>query len=139
MKNHKDLEVWKEAVELAVICHDATKRFPRGEQFELASQMRRAAISIASNIAEGAARASSKEFAQFLYISLGSASELDTQIEIARKVGLGEAPVLEKLQSRVNKISRMLQGLIRSVKKRSQSPTPNHQSQITSHQSPVRG
>ncbi|MCL0074336.1 four helix bundle protein, partial [Dehalococcoidia bacterium] len=83
MKTHKDLEVWKEAVKLSVICYDMTKGFPREEQFGLVSQMRRAAISIASNIAEGAARAGNKEFIQFLYISLGSASELDTQIEIA--------------------------------------------------------
>jgi len=95
MKNHKDLEVWKEAVELAAICYSATKGFPREEQFGLVSQMRRAAVSIASNIAEGAVRASNKEFVQFLYISLGSASELDTQIEIARKIKLGDPSKLE--------------------------------------------
>jgi four helix bundle protein len=136
MKNHKDLEVWKEAVELAVTCYDITKAFPRVEQFGLASQMRRASISIASNIAEGAARAGSKEFVQFLYISLGSASELDTQIEIARKIGLGNKSEIETLQLEVNGISRMLQGLIRSVKTRTskgQSPITNHQSPVTSH------
>lgn len=130
MKNHKDLQVSREAVQVAAACYDVTKRFPRQEQFGLASQMRRAAISIASNIAEGAARASGKEFVQFLYISLGSASELDTQIEIAKKVGLGEPSKLETLQAQGNKTSRMLQGLIHSVKKRAQSP-------ITTHQSPV--
>ena len=97
MKNHKDLEVWKEAVELAVNCYDITKAFPQVEQFGLASQMRRAASSIASNIAEGAARAGSKEFVQFLYISLGSASELDTQVEIARKIGLGNIAEIKTL------------------------------------------
>ncbi len=117
-KNHKDLEVWKEAVGLSVACYELTKGFPREEQFGLASQMRRAAVSIASNIAEGAARASSKEFVQFLYISLGSASELDTQIEIAKRIGLGTLPELDKLQSQVNMISRMLQGLIRPVRNR---------------------
>lgn len=129
MKNHKDLEVWKEAVELAVACYDIRKAFPQAEQFGLASQMRRAAVSVASNIAEGAARTSSKEFVQFLYISLGSASELDTQIEIARKIGLGNTSDIESLQLKVNGISRMLQGLIRSVKTRSsknQSPITNH-------------
>jgi four helix bundle protein len=131
MKSHKDLEVWKEAVGLAVTCYDITKAFPQVEQFGLASQMRRAAISIASNIAEGAARAGSKEFVQFLYISLGSASELDTQIEIARKIGLGNISEIETLQLKVNGISRMLQGLIRSVK----TKIPKNQSPITSHQS----
>ena len=116
-------------MELAVACYDITKAFPQAEQFGLASQMRRAAVSVASNIAEGAARTSSKEFVQFLYISLGSASELDTQIEIARKIGLGNTPDIESLQLKVNGISRMLQGLIRSVKTRSsknQSPITNH-------------
>ena len=127
MKNHKDLEVWKEAVELAVACYDITKAFPQVEQFGLASQMRRAAISIASNIAEGAARAGSKEFVQFLYISLGSASELDTQIEIAKKIGLGNISEMEALQLKVNGVSRMLQGLIRSVK----TKTPKTQSPMT--------
>jgi four helix bundle protein len=118
VKSHKDLQVWKEAVELSVICHDITRKFPREEQFGLTSQMRRAAISTASNIAEGAARASSKEFIQFLYISLGSASELDTQIEIAQRVGLGEPSELKRLQLQANMVSRLLQGLIRSVKRK---------------------
>jgi four helix bundle protein len=76
---------------------------------------------------EGAARTSSKEFIQFLYISLGSASELDTQIEIAKKIGLGNISEIETLQLKVNGISRMLQGLIRSVKTR----IPKSQSLIT--------
>lgn len=118
LKNHKDLDVWKEAVGLSVTCYEVTKRFPREEQFGLVLQMRRAAVSIASNIAEGAARASSKEFIQFLYISLGSASELDTQIEMAKRVGLGEPSNLEKFQLQANTVSRMLQGLIRSVRNR---------------------
>ena len=120
-------------MELAVTCYDITKAFPRVEQFGLASQMRRAAISVASNIAEGAARTSSKEFVQFLYIALGSASELDTQIEIARKIGLGNKSEIETLQLKVNGVSRMLQGLIRSVK----TKTGKGQSPITSHQSPI--
>lgn len=118
LKNHKDLDVWKEAVGLSVTCYEVTKRFPREEQLGLVLQMRRAAVSIASNIAEGAARASSKEFIQFLYISLGSASELDTQIEMAKRVGLGEPSNLEKFQLQANTVSRMLQGLIRSVRNR---------------------
>ena len=129
MTNHKDLTVWKESVELAVTCYKVTEKFPRLEQYGLASQMRRAAISIGSNIAEGAARTSSKEFVQFLYISLGSASELDTQIEIARRIGLGNTPDIEALQLKVHGISRMLQGLIRSVK----TKTPKNQSQLTNN------
>ncbi len=121
MKSHKDLAVWKEAVEFSAHCYEVTRQFPREEQFGLVLQMRRAAVSIASNIAEGAARASNKEFIQFLYISLGSASELDTQIEIAKKIGFDNLPELEVLQSKINTISRMLQGLIRSVKSKNTS------------------
>jgi len=132
VKGHKDLTVWKEAVELAGACYKMTEGFPSVEQRGLASQMRRAAVSIASNIAEGAARTSNKEFVQFLYISLGSASELDTQIEIARTIGLSSGPETEALQAKVNGISRMLQGLIQSVKTRSAQPG----SPITSHRSP---
>ncbi len=133
MTNHKDLTVWKESVGLAVTCYKVTEGFPRLEQ-RLASQMwRGAAISIDSNIAEGAARTGSKEFIQFLYISLGSASELDTQIEIAREIGLGNISEIETLQLKVNGISRMLQGLIRSVK----TKIPKSQSRVTSHQSPI--
>ena len=104
--------------ELSVICYHVTKEFPREEQFGPVSQMRRAAVSVASNIAEGAARAGSKEFVQFLYISLGSASELDTQIEIAKRIGLVDSSALERLQLQTNMVGRMLQGLIHSVKKR---------------------
>ena len=132
MMNHKDLTVWKESVELAVTCYKLTEKFPRLEQYALSSQMRRSAISIASNIAEGAARTSSKEFIQFLYISLGSASELDTQIEIARKIGLGNISEIETLQVKLNGISRMLQGLIRSVKTKSRKAS--HNSPITNNQ-----
>ncbi len=126
MKNHKDLDVWKKAVELAVACYEITEGFPRVEHFGLASQIRRASISVASNIAEGAARTGSKEFVQFLYISLGSASELDTQIEIAKRTGLCALPDLERLQLQVNTISRLLQGLIHSIKNKSKEPITNY-------------
>lgn len=105
-------------MELSVACYKVTRGFPKEELFGLVTQMRRAAVSIASNIAEGAARDSSKEFIKFLYISLGSASELDTQIEIAKRNEIGETSDLERLQLQTNKVSRMLQGLIRSVKER---------------------
>jgi four helix bundle protein len=80
--------------------------------------MRRAAVSVASNIAEGAARQGEKEFVQFLHVALGSASELDTQIETALAIRPGTREELRKFQFSVAAISRMLQGLIRSVKER---------------------
>jgi four helix bundle protein len=77
--DHKDLDVWKKSMNLVVLIYDITSKFPSDERFGLTSQMRRAAVSIPSNIAEGAARKGDKEFIQFLMIALGSLSELETQ------------------------------------------------------------
>ena len=83
MQTHKDLDVWKLGIDLVERVYKETKNFPKEEQFGLVSQMRRAAVSVPSNIAEGAARKGNAEFLQFLYISLGSLSELETQILIS--------------------------------------------------------
>ena len=83
MKTHKDLDVWKESLELANKIYSLTRTFPKFERFGLSSQMERAAVSITSNIAEGAARGSDKEFIRFLNYSIGSISELETQLFIA--------------------------------------------------------
>jgi len=79
----KSLIVWKKSMTLATVIFNLTKRFPKGEQYGLTSQMRRAAISIPSNIAEGSRRSSKKEYAQFLRIACGSAVELETQLLLA--------------------------------------------------------
>lgn len=84
---HKDLDVWKLGIELVENIYSVTNSFPREKIYGLTSQIRRAAVSISSNIAEGAARNSKKEFIQFLYIGLGSLSELETQLIIAQKLG----------------------------------------------------
>jgi four helix bundle protein len=118
MKSHKDLDVWQTAVDLVRLTYRQAAEFPREEQFGLVSQMRRAAVSVASNIAEGAARQGDKKFIQFLHMALGSASELDTQAEIAIAVGCGKRAELQELQNSLGAISRMLQGLIRSVRQR---------------------
>ena len=122
MKTHKSLDVWQVAVKLAEDVYGVTRRFPKDELFGLTTQMRRCAISIPSNIAEGAARQGDKEFIQFLYVAAGSASELYTQLEIAKRVAIGDPQDLERLQSEVERISMMLQGLIRSVKTGSTRP-----------------
>lgn len=87
VKTHKDLDVWKEAVMLVKKIYELTSVFPKEEIYGLTSQIRRAVVSIPSNIAEGAARNSTKEFIQFLYIALGSCAELDTQLIIAKELG----------------------------------------------------
>ena len=122
MKSHKDLDVWKEAIELAKTVYLVTQAYPKEEMFGLVSQMRRAAVSIASNIAEGAARQGNKEFLQFLYIAIGSASELDTQIEISKAARIGDNEKLSALQDSVNRVARMIQGLIRSIKQKGNNP-----------------
>ncbi|ABA89023.1 hypothetical protein Pcar_1780 [Syntrophotalea carbinolica DSM 2380] len=118
MKHHKQLEVWKRSVALAGAIYSVTRGFPPEEKYGLTSQMCRAAVSIASNIAEGAARQTLKEFIHFLHISSGSASELDTQIEIAKLINMGHSENLLKAQQDLSQISRMLKGLIRSLEKR---------------------
>jgi four helix bundle protein len=118
MNNHKDLEVWRKSVALAKDVYEATGDFPKDEVFGLTSQMKRAAVSIASNIAEGAARKGQQEFVQFLYIAIGSASELDTQIEIAKAIGIGNTDTLNQLQNSTDTVKAMLYGLAKSIKAR---------------------
>jgi len=84
---HKDLDVWKAAMELAKLVYLITSKFPKEELYGLTQQIRRSAVSIPSNIAEGAARNSRKEFIQFLHISLGSLAELETQLLLSEKLG----------------------------------------------------
>jgi four helix bundle protein len=86
MKTHKDLKIWREGINLVISIYKLTKEFPNEELYGLTSQMRRAAVSYPSNIAEGAARSSNNEYIRFLYISLGSLSELETQIIISEKL-----------------------------------------------------
>ena len=87
MKTHKDLDIWKLAIELVLKIYKETKNFPKDEMYGLTSQLRRASVSGASNIAEGAARQSKEEFIRFVYYSLGSLSEIETQLIIANKIG----------------------------------------------------
>jgi four helix bundle protein len=111
--NHKDLEVWKESMALAREVYLVTKGFPKEELYGITSQIRRASVSIPSNIAEGAARSSDNEFIQFLYISLGSLSELETQLLLSRDLKFIEnLKVLPKIES----IKMKLLGLIKYLK-----------------------
>ena len=116
MKTHRDLDVWRTAIDLAKEIYEVTRHYPKEEVFGLVAQMRRCAVSIPSNIAEGAARNSRKEFLQFLHIALGSAAELDTQIELCRVIGIGDVSALSEVQDRVTRVKMMLNGLIRSLK-----------------------
>ncbi|WP_194768187.1 four helix bundle protein [Tamlana sp. I1] len=113
IQSHKDLYVWKEAMDLVVVVYKLTEKFPSHEAFGLTSQIRRAVISIPSNIAEGAGRKGGKEFSRFLYIALGSLSEVETQIEIAFR--LQYIKNIEDVNKSIYFIRSMLSKLIKSL------------------------
>lgn len=112
-KPHKRLNVWKQAVELTLLIYQGTGKFPLEERYSITDQMRRAATSVATNIAEGAARNSKREFARFLHMAQGSLSELDTQLEIVKRLGYLNDESWRILDDRMNEIDKMLSGLIR--------------------------
>src|SRR5918996_4877328 len=112
-KPHKKLEAWKQSMDFVVEIYKATEGLPSQEIYGLTNQIRRAAVSIPSNIAEGAARQTRKEFVNFLHMAQGSLSELDTQVEIARRLGYLSETALAKLDAHIERIDKMLSGLIR--------------------------
>ncbi len=116
---HKNLEVWKRGVEYVTKIYSLTKNFPKEELFCITNQIRRAAISVPSNIAEGAARHSQKELIQFLYIALGSLQELDTQLLISKKLNyISDNDYLDIIQDN-EIIGKMLVALIKAIKNKS--------------------
>ena len=114
IKSHKDLELYKESKLLVIMVYKLTESLPDSEKFGLVSQMRRAAISIPSNIAEGAARKNTKEFIQFLYHSLGSASELETQIDICKDLNFIDD--INEVNDKLHYVINMLLRLIKTLK-----------------------
>jgi four helix bundle protein len=127
-KPHKKLDVWQRSMDLTVDLYAQTDRFPKEERYGLTDQLRRAAVSVPSNIAEGAARQSRKEFAHFLRIAQGSVSELDTQIELARRLGFLGADGWSQVDEQLERIDKMLSGLIRRQRRGDtpQSPPASH-------------
>mgnify|MGYP001167574097 CR=1 FL=1 len=116
INTHHDLEVWKRSIRYVTTIYQLTESFPSVEKFGLTSQIRRSAVSIPSNIAEGAARQSSKEFIRFLYISMGSLSELETQIIICEN--LNYLTNTDHLQNSIVDLKKMTNGLITYLKTR---------------------
>ena len=115
IKNYKDLNVWKKSMDLAVAVYRLTKKLPTEEVYILSDQMRRAAVSVPSNIAEGHAGVSSKKFVQFLYIARGSLSELETQSEIGNRLGYFTDEETAKIAQLCSDVGKMLNGLITSL------------------------
>lgn len=116
MHNYKNLLVWKKSIELVVSTYQLTKKLPTSERYGLVTQLERASVSIPSNIAEGSCRSSKKDFAHFLEIALGSASELDTQLEVALQLNLASKEVIINLQNKATEISKMLHSLIKTCR-----------------------
>jgi four helix bundle protein len=115
VRTHKDLDVWKRSIDFVTCVYEITNAFPKSELYGITSQIRRSAVSIPSNIAEGATRKGKSEFKQFLYIALASGAELETQLIISGNLNYVNHEQKETLLNELSIISRMLQGLIKSI------------------------
>ena len=130
VKSYRDLEVWSLGLDLVETIYRCTSEFPKNEIYGLAAQMRRAAVSIPSNIAEGQARSSSKEFLHFLSFSLGSLAELETQLELTARLGYSATEISTAL-AQVELLGKKLHRLRTSIRQR--TLVTSHQPPITSH------
>ena len=118
VKSYRDLEVWKKSIEWAELIYKSSSGFPAEERFGLKSQLRRAAVSVASNIAEGAERRTTGEYLHSLSIARGSLAEAETQIILARRLEFFSQDQEEPLLLRSEELSKMLGGLMRSLESR---------------------
>ncbi|MGB9613530.1 MAG: four helix bundle protein [Candidatus Margulisiibacteriota bacterium] len=118
IRDYKDLVVWQKAYELCVEVYKATRDFPRSELYGMVLQLRRAAVSIPSNLAEGHTRQHTGEFIQFIYTALGSSSELETHLMISLELKYLKENEFENLSKRLIEIRKMLNGLINSLREK---------------------
>jgi four helix bundle protein len=119
MRSHNNLDAWKRSIDFVVEIYKVTDRFPKEERFGLTSQIRRASVSIAANIAEGAGRRSDREFLQFLSHSQGSTSEVETELLIAHRLGYVDSDEYDGLCRTLDDIGRMITGLSNHLKRKS--------------------
>jgi four helix bundle protein len=115
-QHFKDLVVWQKAMEMVTEVYKLTDRFPKKEVYSLTDQIRRAAVSVPSNIAEGQAHHNNREFLHFLRHSSGSLAELETQLNIAERLGYADASSTAQILARVHEVGRILSGLIGSIR-----------------------
>lgn len=123
MRNYRDLEVWQKAHELTLAVYQETAGFPKGELYGLTSQIRRACVSIEANLAEGCGRRGDGEFARFVQIAMGSASELDCHLLIAKDLGFLASDIHVRLQRDLSRVRRMLSGLYDAIVASSEKAT----------------
>src|SRR3989344_5175961 len=116
ISSYRQLIGWQKSVALATHIYSLTRNFPQEECYGLLSQMRRAAVSIPSNIAEGRSRNSRKDFIQFLHIALGSVAELETQLELSKNLSFGKKPYYNQVESLLGEVRKMLIKMISSIK-----------------------
>lgn len=115
IESYKDLIVWQKAMDLVVAVYELTENYPKTEIYGLTSQIRRCAVSIPSNIAEGRRRSSKKDFCHFLVISFGSGSELETQIEITKRLSFGKELNFDKVDKLLDEVMRMLNKMVSNL------------------------
>jgi four helix bundle protein len=118
IRTYRDLVLWQKAMGLAEVVYHSTEGFESAERYGLVAQMRAAAVSVASNVAEGFGRGRQAEFQRYLEIARGSLFELQTQAELCRRLGWLKGAALEGLRSMTQEVDRLLSGLMRAVKKR---------------------
>jgi len=115
IKKYRDLNIWRKGIELVKDIYKSTEKFPKQEMYGLVGQMRRSAISIPSNVAEGFRRHHNKEYKQFLYVSLGSCAELETQVTIAKELQYIEQDKETVLLEKLDHICRMISNLLKKL------------------------
>lgn len=116
ISDHKELIVWQKGMDVVTMVYTLTKSFPKEELFGLVSQMRRSAVSIPSNIAEGRKRGTEKDYRQFLLIALGSAAELETQLEICRRLNYGNIADFNQIDTLLLEVLKMLSVMTKSLR-----------------------
>ena len=122
LKNYKELKVWQKSYQLCVEIYGTTKRFPNDERYGLTSQIRRAAVSVPSNIAEGYGRKTIPEYLRSLYIAYGSNCELETQILLSGDLGYIKEKDIKDLLEKLGEVERMLKALIKSLENKTLNP-----------------
>ena len=122
LKNYKELKVWQKPYQLCLEIYKATKEFPDEEKYGLKSQLRRAAVSVPSNISEGYSRKTTPEYIQFLYIAYGSICEIETQTLLSIDFGYVETEKFKMLKEKIREVERMLKALIQSLERKHSTP-----------------
>jgi four helix bundle protein len=123
VKSYQDLRVWQDAMRLAVDVYRLTDTFPNHERYGLVSQLRRSAVSLPSNIAEGHARLSTRDYLRHVSIALGSLAELETQLQLSRELGFASDLVIAEVLLSTSSLGRQVRGLAKSLRRRADEAT----------------